>query len=191
MKIYFTASIRGKKQYGENYERIVKALEKMGNEVFAKQVLENSEEKIAKEKPEDKVKVYRRLNSMLKRSEAMVAEITAPSVSVGHEISLALEMGKPVLAMYCKGSEPNLLLGQPSDKLHMVAYRLETVTEHLKIALAEAMEKRDVRFNFFVSPEIMAYLEEVSKKRRMPKSVYIRELIEAEMAKEKNGSESD
>jgi len=44
----------------------------------------------------------------------------------------------------------------------------------------------DVRFNFFVSPKIISYLDWVSKNRMVPRSVFLRELIEKEMKKDKD-----
>jgi len=51
--------------------------------------------------------------------------------------------------------------------------------------LEEAKRRMDVRFNFFVSPKILAYLDWVAQKRMVPRSVFLRNLIEKEMKKDK------
>ena len=55
--------------------------------------------------------------------------------------------------------------------------------------ILESMKKAkgliDMRFNFFVSPKILNYLDWVGQKRMIPKSVFLRNLIEREMKKEK------
>jgi hypothetical protein len=43
-----------------------------------------------------------------------------------------------------------------------------------------------VRFNFFVSPKILTYLDWVGQKRMIPKSVFLRNLIEREMKKDRD-----
>lgn len=55
-------------------------------------------------------------------------------------------------------------------------------------AVEDAMKHADVRFNFFVSPKILAYLDWVAQKRMIPRSVYLRNLIEKEMKKNKDFS---
>ena len=35
MRIYFTASLRGKKDYNENYLKIIKCLSEQGNKVYS------------------------------------------------------------------------------------------------------------------------------------------------------------
>jgi hypothetical protein len=52
-------------------------------------------------------------------------------------------------------------------------------------SLKEAKCLIDMRFNFFVSPKILNYLDWVGHKRMIPKSVFLRNLIEREMKKDR------
>jgi hypothetical protein len=46
-------------------------------------------------------------------------------------------------------------------------------------------DTQDVRFNFFISPQIGNYLDWVSKNKRIPRAVYLRRLIEEDMKNNK------
>lgn len=55
----------------------------------------------------------------------------------------------------------------------------------LKEAMSKAENKVDVRFNFFVTPRILLYLDWLAKNKKLPRSVYLRNLIESDMEKNK------
>ncbi|MBU1088374.1 hypothetical protein KKA02_00630, partial [Patescibacteria group bacterium] len=71
-----------------------------------------------------------------------------------------------------------------SDKLVNFVYDKKNLKEKLQKALIDAVGKIDVRFNFFVSPKILSYLDWVAKTKRIPRSVFLRGLIEKEMRKD-------
>jgi hypothetical protein len=109
----------------------------------------------------------------------MVTEASFPStMNVGHEISLGLERGKVVIVLYEKGHTPALFYGLNSDKLMLVEYTRDNLEEVLLDAVTFARENTDARFNFFIAPRHIAYLDWVAKTRRIPRSVYLRQLIE-------------
>ncbi|PIU73395.1 hypothetical protein COS78_02610, partial [Candidatus Shapirobacteria bacterium CG06_land_8_20_14_3_00_40_12] len=72
-----------------------------------------------------------------------------------------------------------------SDNLLTLVYTVVTLESGLRKVLDEASKKSDVRFNFFVNPKILAYLDWVAQKRMVPRSVFLRNLIEREMKKDK------
>jgi len=45
----------------------------------------------------------------------------------------------------------------------------------------KAREKVDVRFNFYISPEIGRYLDWISQRKKLPRSVFLRGLVERHM----------
>ncbi len=104
-----------------------------------------------------------------------------PSISVGYEISLALHRGKPVLVLYSSGDPPNLLFYHKDEKLSCEKYTLETVKDIIEEFINYLRGTNDTRFTFFITPKIAAYLERIAKKERIPKSVYLRKLIEKDM----------
>jgi len=186
MKAYFTAALRGKKELGENYSKIVELLKLKGFTVVADHIMEEGiEQKISQQTPEEKHKVYKHLLDKIKSADLLVAEISTPSISVGHEISYALEMSKPVVVLHTKGLTSSLLEGLDDDKLQLVEYDFGNIKQVLTKAIEEAKKNMDVRFNFFVSPRILAYLDWVAKNRMIPRAVFLRDLIEKEMKKDR------
>jgi hypothetical protein len=96
---------------------------------------------------------------------------------------MALNMGKGVIALYMKNKYPFLLGGIQSDRLVIEEYAPKNVKEVLKMAFDQLTEQMDVRFNFFISPSIGAYLDWVAKTKKEPRAVYLRKLIEEDMKK--------
>ena len=187
MKVYFTTALRGKATYLQNYRQIVDCLKKMGFSVQADHVLADGiEDRVKLQTDEEREKVYKELLLKIRNADMLVAEISAPSISVGHEISYALEQSKPVVVFHVPGKSSSLLEGMDSEKLKMISYTLETLEEQMSKAVEEAKKMVDVRFNFFVSPKILNYLDWVSQTKKVPRSVFLRELIEKEMKKDKD-----
>ena len=80
----------------------------------------------------------------------------------------------------------SFLLGLKSEKVIWVEYNDNNLKEVLTEALVKAKDQSDVRFNFFVSPKILNYLDWIAKKRMTPRSVFLRDLIEKEMKKDED-----
>ena len=115
----------------------------------------------------------------------MVAEISFPStVHVGHELTLALDYNKPVLALYEQGKRPILFWGLEEDKFAVEEYTPDNLVEVIKSSLDFLMDQVDTRFNFFISPKHQSYLDWISKERKIPRAVFLRDLIEREMDKD-------
>jgi hypothetical protein len=185
MKVYFTASLRGKKDFGDYYSRIVRSLESLGYSVFSDHILKMDFGAVEKQDKEQVKKIYRKLISEIKKADVFVAEASTQSMSVGHEITQAMNLNKPVVVLYTGDRRPSLLFGSGYEKLLIVSYDQLNVKDVLSKAVDEAKKYTDVRFNFFVSPKILAYLDWVAQKRMVPRSVFLRDLIEKEMKKDK------
>src|SRR3989339_240542 len=95
------------------------------------------------------------------------------------------EKGKPVIAFYDKRISPNLIKGIDSDKFQAVSYDSQNLEDAVKTAVSKARSTMDIRFNFFISPQINEYLDWISRIKRIPRAVYLRELLEKELAKNK------
>jgi len=74
-----------------------------------------------------------------------------------------------------------------NERLIAIKYDVKSdLKKLLGEAIEYAAEKQDVRFNFFVSPEIQQYLDWVAKYKRTPRAVYLRELLERDMKENKD-----
>jgi len=187
MKIFFIASIHGKEKYGDNYSTIVKFLNKTGHTVFSDHVLKISKKEINEWENEKKVSFHKKIMDKIKTVDVVVAEISYSSMSVGYLISLALDCGKPTIVLYSGKKEPHILSTiEKSDRLFLYKYNnLLDLENNLKGLIEDASDQMDVRFNFFISPKIGAYLDWISKNKRIPRAVFLRRLIKEHMKKNK------
>lgn len=185
MKAYFTGALYQKEKFLDKYKRIIITLKKVGYEVMEDTVEVSLEDALEKTDAE-RVEYYKKVLKWVDKSDIIVAEASFPStLSIGHEITLAAEKSKPVIVLYMEGFEPTFLMGLKSDKIVWVKYTEKDLENVLEDAVEKARGQTDVRFNFFVSPKILSYLDWVAKNKMIPRSVFLRDLIEKEMKKDK------
>ena len=180
MKIYFVASIKGRPKLFNNYKAIVDTLRSLGHEVEEYTLYEKNEYVYGLSEKEMQV-FHAKINKSISNADFVVTEVSYPSVNVGHEITLSLDKGKPVIILYTKGNIPNLLRGITSEKLFLLEYDMENIKQNLKSAIEIIREVMDVRFTILLPPKIIGFLNDVSKEKNIPRSVYIRGLIEEKM----------
>jgi len=182
MKVHFIGSLEGNR---EDYKRIIELLEVLECEVLTKHSISREIQDVEGES-EDAARLYaKRMRLWIVRADAIVVEATTQVLGTGYEIALALQLEKPVIVLYRdKGKNtPHVLKGVESEKLQTYKYSDETLEKTLTMALEYARDTIDVRFNFFISPRINRYLDWVSKEKKVPRSVYLRTLIEVDMKK--------
>ena len=181
MTAYFTASITGKKQYRANYQRIIEFLESKNIAVQSHHIMDTTEDQIRMETKEERLQFHLELEKWINNADFVIAETTFPSISVGYEISMAIHRGKPVLVLYSEGDPPSLLANHKDEKIICEKYTLKNLEETIDYFLYFVKGGADSRFTFFITSKIAAYLDEVAKKAKIPKSVYLRHLIEMDM----------
>jgi len=130
---------------------------------------------------EERIRFQKQLEKWLNSCDYVVAETSFPSISVGYEISLALHYGKPVLILYCEGNPPSLLAHHESEQLICEKYTLGTVTDIICDFIDYVQGATDTKFTFLINKEMNAYLDRISIKEKIPKSVYLRRLIVQKM----------
>lgn len=181
MNAYFTASIVGKKYYQANYQTIIDNLTQRNIAVQSDHILKTTEEQIRLETKEERDSFHEQLETWIDDCSFMIVESTFPSISVGYEVSLALHKRKPVLVLYSEGDPPSLLSGHLEDKIVCEKYTKDDLGAIIDDFLSYIGDTADSRFTFFISPQIARHLEKVSKEKKLPKSVYLRRLIEQDM----------
>lgn len=184
MKIYFTASIAQKSQFGENYEKIIETLLNLGHHVQYEHITGKKIIDIAAQSEEELNKYYKQVVKWITDADVMVAEASFPStLNIGHEISLSLDKSKPVIVFFKKGYDSFFLRGLNSDKLFLLEYTEDNLKEVVRTGIDFAKDQADTRFNFFISPSLAHYLDWISQKKKIPRSVYLRQLIEQDREK--------
>jgi hypothetical protein len=185
MKVYFTGSLHNQDFTKDIYTRIIADLVKMSCTVDDFSLKRNRMD-FDSWTPQKRADYYSTLKKRINRSEVVLAEVSFPStINIGHEVSLALDLGKPTIAIYQKGREPGILQGIDSEKFVLLEYGEDDLKSVLEYGIEEAQQRMDVRFNFFVSPQISNYLDAIAKKKKLPRAVYLRRLIEEDMKNNK------
>lgn len=186
MNIYFTAAISLKDKYGDYYLKIVDLLISNGHKVVHEHITKVSMKNISDSSIEERNSYYKKVQRWISEADLVVAELSFPStLNIGYEISAAIERGKTVIGLYLKDCSSAFFQGISSDKFIYEEYTEKTLEYVLKNALELAQDTADVRFNFIISPSLLEYLDWIAKNKKLPRSVYLRRLIEEDMAKNK------
>lgn len=132
MNIYFCGSIRGGRGLAASYEKMITLLGNYGKvlteHLGSDEVIESKDRILSDEE------IHDRDLQWIVESDVLVAEVTVPSLGVGYEIGRAIEMGKPVLCLFQKGSEFTLsAMIAGSNRVEMKYYTdLEEVEDLLR-----------------------------------------------------------
>lgn len=160
---------------------VIHHLLEKGHHVESDHIINTTEDQIRLETKKKRIAFHTHLVKKIRSCDFMIVEASFPSISVGYEISVALHLGKPVLILYSEGDPPALLAHHEDEKLICEKYSNDTVKGILDDFLGYVEGKQDARFTFFITPDINQFLDVVSRKQKVPKSVYLRKLIEKEM----------
>jgi len=124
MHIYFSGSIAGGRDNLPIYQHIVARLKALGHIVPSEHVADPSV--LAAERVVSARDVYERDVAWLDASNAVIADVSTPSLGVGYEICRALQRGLPTLCVYREGLfVSKMITGNPSPHLTVVTYRDE------------------------------------------------------------------
>lgn len=190
MKIYFSVSYSNlTDEIRANCQIITQHLEKLGHKVISEKLYSQSNKPYESQSEEESLDAQRNLTKLKKSADIIIFEITKPSVAIGQELSIALSLNKPVIALYTNTEAPHILRDESGDLLIMAEYNKADIPEVIDKNLEYASENQEVRFNFFISPAIGRYLDWISKVKKIPRSVYLRALIEHEMKENKEFSD--
>ncbi len=166
---------------GDEYTAIYDVIEGLGHQHVTDFITTVEPKDFYNATQKEKVNHYKEMVKSVKKADAIILETSLHSLAVGHLANLALDFGKPVVALHLKRKEPYFLSGVENDKLIVEEYGLSNIKSVLKNALEYASDQMDTRFNFFISPKIGNYLDWIAKKMKMPRAVYLRKLIEKDM----------
>lgn len=170
----------------KNYEKICKALKALGHEVVSDSIMHVDTDQLRRETNQEAVSYYKKMVRQISIADIVVLEVSRHSTGIGHQASLALSAGKPLIALHLEGRSPYIFKGIQDERLVLVSYDLQNVKDVLADSIDYAQGLMDVRFNFFISPRIQHYLDWVAKYKRTPRAVYLRELLERDMKENKD-----
>jgi glutamyl-tRNA reductase len=187
MKVYFSAPIsRVPDEIKTNYSLIINALKKLGHNVISENLTDKSAETLKKQTPEEALEIQHQMTKRKNQADIVILEVSTPSFGIGQELAYSLQNNKQVIVLYREGHDPHLLRDEGMDLLFIHSYTPDNIAETLSRAIEEAREKMDVRFNFYISPEISRYLDWISQTKKIPRSVYLRSLLERQLRSDKD-----
>ncbi len=192
MQVFFTATYQGQKQFGNFYKKIFDEIKNLGYTMVDEEIVNIKYEDYIKKMEEGRefqVKNYLTTIDCIKKSDICVLETSAHSLGLGFIVQKCLEMSKPTVVLYNESNTPYFLAGIMDEKMIVKSYNEKNLKKVVKESLDNARERRDKRFNFFLSPKLLDYLEVASKKEGVTKSKLIRDLIVDHMRKENGDSE--
>jgi hypothetical protein len=141
VRIYFSGSIAGGREQQPIYQYVVHRLKSLGHTVLTEHVADPG-----LTGPEPNVparEVYRRDIDWLEQADAVIADISTPSLGVGYEIGYALERGTPTLCIYRDGLfVSKMITGNPSPHLTIAAYRDTSELDRHIDAFLEVIARR-------------------------------------------------
>ena len=102
MKIYFAGAIRGGRQDASIYHAMIAHLqihaEVLTEQVGNKALSDGGEHDLSDDQ------IHARDVDWLEEWDAVVAEVTIPSLGVGYELGVAEKLGKPILCLFDSGN---------------------------------------------------------------------------------------
>jgi 2'-deoxynucleoside 5'-phosphate N-hydrolase len=137
MKIYFSGSISGGREHEATYQHMVARLQQQKHQVLSAHVADSDALEAEKDLPPRAV--FERDTNWVRKSEALIAEVSTPSLGVGYEIALAVQLGKPVLCVYRSGVRlSKMISGNSAPNLTVAAYSAEVeLDEQVDVFIAK------------------------------------------------------
>lgn len=183
MKIYFSAAIYQISRLGLFYQEIIDTLSKENHQITQDTTLVSLSDAINKTS-EQREEYYQKVVTWISESDAVALEISFPStLHIGHELSLALEMGKPVLAFYREDLEPSFLLGKKDERILWVPYNKSNLSRRVKTA-ADLLDRWfEIRLMLSIPKSSLKFIDSQTEKKNLSRSKYLVKLIEKEQKK--------
>lgn len=179
MKVFFTASYYGKKTYQKYYDLVHAAIKTFKVDLISPEegnyldVLTKETRERLSQNPQ--LLHYEAIRQGIHLADAVIIEVSHEDVQIGHEITLALMEKKPVLVLSIHEDFSTRI---HHDYLFGAKYSKDTIQAAIQDFLARVREMHLARrFNMFLYPSQVEYLEEMAKKSGMNMSEYIRHLI--------------
>lgn len=180
MKVFFSGSFKGAEKFGKYYKIIYDEIERQGYSHLDNEIVKTSYEIFTERMSagrEEYVKHYRNKMDAIQKADICIFEVSNHSLGIGFLAQRALDNSKPTIALYYEGNIPYFLSGVEDDKLIVESYNENNLKKVIKKILSDAREKRDKRFNFFLSPKLLDYLDKAAKVEGVTKSKLLRDMI--------------
>lgn len=180
MKIYCGVPFLGIHQFSDNYKKLYQYVVELGYEHVDEEFLKIDQTDWLKKMTQSKkahAQHFETKMQSVRKADICIFEASFHSLGIGFLIQKTLDDGKPCIVLYSKDSIPIFLSGARHEKLIVKQYIDSTLKKVLKSALTTAKERRDKRFNFYLSTKLLEYIELLSKEEGSTKSKVMRDII--------------
>lgn len=187
MKIHLIGSPNGNKK---DYQMIAGVIQDLGHTLITEYALELSKDNDQKKDNRDSEEYLKKAKKWIKKSDLVIVEASESVFGAGFEVATAASLNKPVIVLHRPNIQkvPFIVRGMNSDKLQVLEYSEHDIQKTLSAAIDFARDSADTRFNFFISPRQANYLDWISRTRKLPRSVYLRQLIKKDQAENQDYS---
>ena len=187
MKVYFTASTAEFSKYKDVYFRIRQYLIDNGY-ILTRDWLPHTNDRHTKKQKElrDIKEIYKACIDAIYKADVVIVEDTVSNFSTGHQITMALQLDKPVLVLWQgkKYREFNQVFihGIESTKLEIVEYDFDNLEDVLHEFLKKYENANETnRFNLVLSGHERRYLDYVHFKTGKSRTQVIKEALKDKM----------
>lgn len=189
MKVFFSGSTSKLVESYDTYKLICDEVKKSGHEL-TRDWLDEGLINFTKKLSVDYDEMYNDIVASILYADVGIIEGTIKGLSTGHQITIALQRGKPILFLHHKGDNQGqltVLKGAHSDLIKEYAY--ENISEIPNIIheyLNSQKKGARVRFNLVLTYKEHQYIDWASYMYEKSKTEIIRELIRSRMNSDLN-----
>lgn len=184
MNIGLLTSVRGQKKLGKYYQAILSHLQADGHDVVHN--LDLTEVQLAPMSYPEREELFLGFYKRLLDCEVIIAECSLQSLQVGYGLSFLRDHGRAIIALYLKGEESELGvikdLFSAVENIAIYEYEPGNISSTVDEALEYMAPHLDKRFTIIFPSGLLAKVEEVARAKKLPKAVYIRQLIEKDLS---------
>ena len=127
MKVYFAGSIRGGREDQQKYLELIDFISTKA-EVLTEHVGSHSIGKIGEDALDD-IAIYERDIEWLEEADAVIAEVTTPSLGVGYELGVAEKLNKPTLCLFNEGKKDQTLSAMLAGNSNFQNYHYQSLSQ--------------------------------------------------------------
>jgi nucleoside 2-deoxyribosyltransferase len=192
MKVFFGCDNQDILKYKDEYLTIRDTIKKLGHTI-TRDWIDYSISAAKENKDDPSSKYYEDVIEAILDADVVILEGTVDSSSTGHELSLALQKGKPILYLI-QGSEEALkkefISGLQSPLLAVRGYKdIETLTKHINTFLHNFDGGIKVRFNLVMDKHQDNYLEWAAYNYKKSKTEIIKNALDTQREKDQKYQE--
>lgn len=183
MKIYLNLSGRSQENQIALLKKSQAYLQDLGHEIVHDYFSPDNFEEFYQPTSQHIQHIFNSANDLIQSSDVVVLETSTPSVTIGYQIFQALKYEKNIICFHTKGNKQLFIEGIDDERFQLWEYSDKNYKKIIDVALDNLFFENDVRYNIMLSKKMNEYLNDLSKRNKKPKSVYIRDLIRRDMDK--------